>query len=64
MWILKQFDYLLRFTSQQVRVFEEALEKKWLKNHIDLKENACESPICLLQGGKQIGANGENKCLN
>jgi hypothetical protein len=45
-------------------VFEEALEKKWLKNHIDLKENACESPICLLQGGKQIGANGENKCLN
>jgi hypothetical protein len=26
-------------------VFKEALEKKWLNNHIDPMENAYESPI-------------------
>jgi hypothetical protein len=28
-------------------VFEKALEKKWLKNHINPKENAYESTICV-----------------
>ncbi len=47
MRVLKQFDYLLGFISQQIREFKEALENKWLKNHSDPKENAYESPICV-----------------
>ncbi len=28
-------------------MFEEAFEKKWLKNHTNPKENAYESTICV-----------------